>query len=176
QYTFASVVSVAWFATTGFIVQAVGASALHAFGAGRPLLVIRRHLTRVTAALLSAALLGLPVVIVGTRALQHAGFAAYAPALDIMPILYAGGALSAVSIYGYVLLALRRFPLVMMATGVGVVVALAGGFILVLGDPTIADFAWLFLASQLTTASFTIAAGEFVVRRGRFAREAQSGA
>lgn len=165
QYTFASVVTVAWFAVIGFIAQAVGASALHALGAGRALLAVRRHLARVTAALVAGGLAGLPVLILVTRALERNGFQAYAPALEIMPILYAGGAFSAASIYGYVLLALRRFPLVMMATGVGGAIALGGGLVVALGAPTISQFAWVFLVSQLATAGFTVAACEIVVRR-----------
>lgn len=167
QYTFASVVSVAWFAVIGFVTQAVGSSALHEFGAGRSLLSIRRHLARTAAALMVGGLLALPLLVVVVRGLQRTGFEAYGPALEIMPILYAGGAVSAASIYGYVLLALRRFPLLLASTGLGVAVALGGGFALAAGQPTIADFAWLFLASQLSSACFTVAACEFVVRRPR---------
>jgi len=165
QYTFASVVSVAWLALVGVIAQAVGASALHAFGAGRSLLAVRGHLARVTAALIAGGLAGLPVLIFVTRTLERNGFEAYVPALDIMPILYAGGALSAATIYGYVLLALRQFPLVMTAAGLRVAIALGGGLVVALGTPTIAEFAWVFLVSQLASAAFTVAASELAVRR-----------
>jgi O-antigen/teichoic acid export membrane protein len=165
QYTFASVVSVAWFAIVGFVAQAAGASALHAFGAGQALLVIRRRLAQITAALIGGGLLSLPLLLLATRALEANGFASYAPALEVMPILYAGGAVSAATIYGYLLLALRRFPLVLAATGLGGIVAIGGGLALVAGEPTITDFAWLFLASQLVSALFTLTASEVVVRR-----------
>jgi O-antigen/teichoic acid export membrane protein len=165
QYTFASVVSVAWFAVIGFVAQAVGAAALHAFGAGRPLLAVRRDLARVTAGLIGAGLLTLPVLVAVTRVLEHNGFEAYGPALEIMPLLYVGGALSAASIYGYVLLALRRFSLVLWATGVAVAVALGGGFLLVSGSPSITDFAWLFLASLAVGALLRFFAAAAVSRR-----------
>lgn len=165
QYTFAAVISVAWFAVTGFVSQAVGSAELHGLGAGRSVRDVRRRLGTVSGLIVGFGLVGLPLVVGVAHALEKGAYSEYRAALEIVPILYAGGALSAVSIYGYVLLALRRFSLVLLATGLGVVVAIVGGAAISAGSPTIADYAWLFFASQVVTAATTVIAIEVAVRR-----------
>jgi len=167
QYTLAAIVTVAWFALSGFVAQAVGASALHAYGGGAGLSAVRRRVARATASVLGLGLLGLPVVVVGAAWLKDGAFSDYALGMHIVPILYAGGALSAVSIYGYVLLAARRFGLVLAATTSGLVVGLVAGGLLAVGDPTVEGYAWIFLASQAVSAVATIAAAELVHRSHR---------
>lgn len=164
QYTFAAIVSVAWFAATGFVAQAVGASGLYAYGGGLGLSGLRARVGRASATALALGTLGLPLVIGAAAQLKTGAFSDYALGLDVVPILYAGGALTTVSIYGYVLLAARRFGLVLASTGSGLIVILTGGMLLALGNPSVHDYAWLFFASQAVTAIVTIAAVESVHR------------
>lgn len=167
QYTLAAVVTVAWLAAAGFVAQAVGASALHAYGSGLSLSGVRRRVGRASATALGAGALGLPVVIVLVDWLKDGAFSDYARGLDVVPILYAGGALSTVSIYAYVLLAARKFGLVLAATLAGLIVGLGGGIVIALGDPSIEEYAWTFFASQAVAAGVTIVGVELVHRSYR---------
>ena len=124
-------------------------------------------MVRATVIVLIVAAAVLPVIILLTRWLKTAGFAEYSKGLDVVPMLYAGGALTVVSLYGYLLLAMRRYGLVLAATSCGVTAGLAGGVFISLGSPSLADYAWLFLASQAAIASATVAAGEIVYRSHR---------
>lgn len=165
QYTLAAVIALAWFAVTGFVSQAVGASALHDYGAGLALSSVRRRLARASAMVVAVAAAGFPVIVVLSDRLEDAGFAEYEAGLEILPMLYVGGALTAVSLYGYVLLAMRRYGLVLAATSCGVAGGLVGGVLIALGTPSIADYAWLFLATQAVIAVATVAATEFVYHK-----------
>lgn len=167
QYTFAAIVTVAWFAFTGFVAQAVGASALHAYGGGLGLSAIRRRVGRASLIALGLGMLGLPVIIVIAEWLKDGPYSAYGLGLEVVPILYAGGALSTISIYGYVLLAARRFGLVLASAASGLIVGLGGGVLLALGQPSVEGYAWIFLGSQTVTAIATVAAVEFVHRSHR---------
>lgn len=167
QYTFAAIITVAWFAFTGFVAQAVGASALHAYGGGLALSAVRRRVGRASLIALSLGVLGLPLIIIIAGWLKDGPFSAYALGLDVVPILYAGGALSTISIYGYVLLAARRFGLVLASTASGLIVGLGGGMLLAFGHPSVEGYAWLFLGSQIVTAIATVAAVELVHRSHR---------
>jgi O-antigen/teichoic acid export membrane protein len=167
QYTFAAVIAVAWFAVTGFVAQAVGSSALHDYGGGLALSEVRRRVGRACAIVLGLAVAGLPVIVLLTDRLKELGFAQYAAGLDVLPMLYVGGALSAVSLYSYLLLAMRRYGLVLVATSSGVAAGLVGGILIALGSPTLADYAWLFLGSQATIAVATVIAGELVYHSTR---------
>lgn len=167
QYTLAAVIALAWFAVSGFVSQAVGASALHDYGGGLALSSVRRRLGRASAIVVAVAAAGLPVIVVLSDWLKDAGFAEYEAGLDILPTLYVGGALTAVSLYGYVLLAMRRYGLVLAATSCGAAVGLGGGVLIALGTPSIADYAWLFVASQAAIAVATVAASEAVYRTAR---------
>ena len=167
QYTFAAVIALAWFAVTGFVAQAVGASALHDYGGGLALSEVRRRVGRATAIVLGAGTVGLPVVILLAHWLKRAGFSEYAAGLDIVPMLYAGGALTAFSVYGYLLLAVGRYGLVLAAASAGVMVGLGGGLVIALGTPSLEDYAWLCFVSQAATAIATLAAGESVYRSHR---------
>jgi len=164
QYTFAAIVTVAWFAFTGFIAQAVGASALHAYGGGLGLSGVRRRVGLASAGAFALGVIGLPVVVIVAGWLKNGPFSSYAAGLDVLPILYAGGALSTVSIYGYVLLAAHRFGFVLASTASGLAVGLSGAILLALGDPSVEGYAWIFLASQAVTAVTTITAVELVHR------------
>jgi hypothetical protein len=154
-------------AVTGFVSQAVGASALHDYGAGLTLRAVRRRVGRATAIVLGAAIAGLPAVIILAHGSEQIGFSGYSAGLHVVPMLYAGGALTAVSLYGYLLLAMHRYGLVLAATSCGVVTGLGGGCLIALGTPSLRDYAWLFLASQAASAVATVAAGELVYRSHR---------
>ena len=117
--------------------------------------------------MLLVAAAGLPLIITLTHRLKEAGFAEYAAGLDIVPVLYAGGALTAVSLYGYLLLAMRRYGLVLATTSFGVASGLTGGGVIALGTPSLADYAWLFLGSQAAIAVATVVTGELVYRSHR---------
>lgn len=167
QYTFASVVTVAWLAATGFVAQAVGSSALHAFGSGVPLQEVRRRLARATAGVLGIGLIGLPVVLVVTDVADERLFHGYGPGLSIMPILYLGGALSAVSIYGFLLLAAERFARVATASLAGAVTALGSSLAVAVAGASLEGFAWCFVGGQAAFAAATVAIAEVTYSRAR---------
>jgi O-antigen/teichoic acid export membrane protein len=165
QYTFAAIVAVAWFAVTGFVAQAVGASALHAHGGGLPLSALRRRVARAAVVLLAIGALGLPVILVIAHYLSRGAFSTYALGLRALPILYVGGALSSIAIYSYLLLAARRFGLVLVATSSGLAVGIASGLALAIVNPSVVGFAWTFVASQAVTGIATVVAAEYVYRK-----------
>lgn len=165
QYTFAAIVVVGWLAVHGMVSQAVTARALHAYGAGAGTDGVRARLRRSLAAVGLASAAGFPVLLLVTQMLERGPFSEYAVGLQAMPILYAGGALSLLPIYGTLLIVTRRYRLIAVATGIGALVAVAGGFVLSAGDPSINDFAWLLVVSQAAGGVATVIASELAVRR-----------
>ena len=165
QYTFASIVVVAAFAASGILSQLVAPQVLYEHGAGLALRDLRLRMLRITAAIAALSVIGFGVLVGLTELASHGVFEEYSAGLDTMRILYLGGVLAVLNIYGVALWAARRFMLVMWVTAVGVLVALAGGLVLVAGDPTIEDFAWLFVAAQATSTIGMAIATEIVFRR-----------
>ena len=165
QYAFASIVVIAAFAISGIVAQVVGPQVLFEHGAGLNLAGVRRRLLRIVVMLAAAAAVGL-VGLVGLIAVARDGvFAEYGPGLDVMPVLYLGATFAVLNIYGVVLWAAQRFRLVMLMSLLGTLVATVGGLVLVAGEPSLEDFAWLFVGAQGTATLGLAVATELLFRR-----------
>ena len=160
QYTFASLIVIAWLAVSGMLSQAVTPELLHAHGAGASLAEIRRRTMRVTAWVVAGGVAGLGALLLVIPAFEAGAFSEYEAGLNAMPILYLGGLLGGLSIYGTLLLAMRRFYLGTAVAAVSAVVAVGGGIALAVGAPSLNDFAWLFTISQAVVGVGTILAAE----------------
>lgn len=167
QYTFASIVVIAAFAISGIIGQVIGPQVLFEHGAGLELAGVRQRMLRVAAALATAAAAGFAVLLGLIEIARDGLFEEYGPGLDVMPILYLGASFAVLNIYGIVLWAAREFVLVMLTSLLGVAVAGAGGVLLTAGDPSLEDFAWLFVAAQGTSTVAVGLATEVWSRRRR---------
>jgi hypothetical protein len=84
-----------------------------------------------------------------------------------MPILYLGAVFAVLGIYGVVLWAARRFVVVMLLNLLGTVVAIAGGIVISAGEPSLRDFAWLFVAAQGASTIAIVVVTELVLRRSQ---------
>jgi hypothetical protein len=163
QYTLASIVTIAFVVLYAVLYQGLVPQLLYEHGAGLSLRRIRCRLRRFAVTVIGFGALGFPVIIALTRLLRDGPFSEYATGLDAVPILYAGGVAGLLTLYSVLLLAARRFYLTVVSTGLGAIVAVAGGLFLSLGEPSVNDFATLFLVSQLVSAVATIVASELVV-------------
>jgi hypothetical protein len=172
QYTFASLTVISFFVVYAVLYQAFVPQLLYEHGRGLSLLGLRARARRLCLAIVAAGTAGFPIVAALSEWLSRGIFEQYAPAFDLVPILYLGGVASLVPLYSVVVLASRRFYLVALATASGAAVGIVGGFFLLTQAPRIRDFAWLFLISQLVSAVGAIAAAEWVVHTGREMRSA----
>lgn len=174
QYTFASFAVIGWLAITGVLNQAVAPQLLFEYGQGRSLRRVRLHALRVVATVALIGVAGLLMLVAAAAWAKDGVLSDFAPGLDAMLILYVGGLVSVVALPGFLLHALK--PAFSTAAAVlGAVVALAGGVVLSARHPDINDFAWLFVASQATTAVAMLGGVEWVVRRGRIVRHHMPG-
>jgi O-antigen/teichoic acid export membrane protein len=165
QYAFAALVVVAWIAITAMLEQAVAPRLLREYGAGMKLREVRRQAFRVVLAIGLAGLVGLGVLIAIIGPLENGFLAEYEAGLETMPILYAGGLLLVFAFPGFVLHAVRPgFSVV--ASVLAASVSVAGGFILLrFGNPTLAGFAWVFVAGQTAALTAIMIGLEIEVRR-----------
>ena len=165
QYTLASFVVVGWLAVTGILNQAVAPQLLFEYGEGRSLRAVRRHALRITGLIALPGALGLVVLAAAADWAKDGVLAEFGAGLDAMLILYGGGLMSVIALPGFLLHALRP-ALSTVAALLGTLVALTGGLVLSAGQPSINDFAWLFVASQAITTVAMLGSVEWVVRRG----------
>lgn len=165
QYAFASLVVTAWLAISGMVSQVVGPRILEARGAGESLLALRRRLLRLGAIVLAGGAMGFAALLVTTELLGRGAFSEFSPGLVAMRILYLGGLAGMLTIYGLVLLAGRKFFVVTLTSLLGAIVGLVGSVLVSAGEAELNQFAWVFVASQLTVAAATTAATEVLVRR-----------
>jgi len=163
QYTFATIVVTASVAVSGMLNQAVAPQLLFERGGGLSLRGIRRRLLRISGAIVVAGGIGLGLLLLAAATLRGGLLSEYSTGLGAMPVLWVGGIASILAIYGTLLLAARRFVLTMVATFLGMVVALVGGWAVARSDPTVVGFAWVFTASQLVAAAAVAIASELVV-------------
>ncbi|HEX8101855.1 MAG TPA: hypothetical protein VF533_04545 [Solirubrobacteraceae bacterium] len=166
QYTFASLVVATGIVTTGIFKQMVYPKLLFDYGAGMGLPQLRRALRRMVAGIVVVGAAGTVALYLLTHVLEHGLFSEYGPGLRLMPILFAGAAISVVGLYEVILLATRRYYLATGSALVGGVVALAGGFAISLQGPTLTKFAWLFTISQAAGTLSIVLASEWAYRRG----------
>ncbi len=164
QYILASFVVTAWLAVSGMISQALAPQLLFEYGSGFSLARVRRRALRIDAAVLLGGVTGLAALLLARGPLQDGLFRDYAPGLDIMPVLYIGGLLTVLGFPGFILHAIRPV-MTMLASTLGAVIVVFGGFVLTRGDPTLRDFAWLFVAGQAATTAATFLAIELEIRR-----------
>jgi hypothetical protein len=164
QYTFASFVVVAWVAIVGMLNQAAAPQLLFEYGAGATLRNVRWRALRIVALCGLAALAGFVALIALSAAVRDGLLSEYGPGLDAMPIMYLGGVVSMAALPGFLLHAVRP-SLSMLAAALGAVTGVVGGALLAAGDPTINDFAWLFVAAQGVTTVTMLIAVEWLVRR-----------
>jgi hypothetical protein len=164
QYTLASFVVVAWVTVAGMLNQAAAPQLLFEYGAGATLRSVRWRALRIVALCGLAALVGFFVLIGLINVVRDGFLSDYGPGLDAMPIMYVGGVVSMAALPGFLLHAVRP-SLSMLAAALGAVTGIAGGAVLAAGDPTINDFAWLFVAAQGVTTVTMLLAVEWLVRR-----------
>jgi O-antigen/teichoic acid export membrane protein len=149
QYVFATIVVTAWLAVSGIVVQALAPRYLFEHGAGLQLAAVWAKSMRVIAMAAAAGLAGLPVLLVATAALKNGTYAEYRAGLSVMPILYVGGLLYLLTFPGFILAALRPTR-ALAAAAAGAIVAVTGGALVAALGPSLAGFAWVFVASQAT--------------------------
>jgi RimJ/RimL family protein N-acetyltransferase/O-antigen/teichoic acid export membrane protein len=164
QYILASFVVTAWLAVSGMISQALAPQLLFEYGAGLHLAQVRRRALRIDAGLLLAGAVGLAALLLVRGPLEDGPLRDYTPGLDIMPLLYVGGLVSVLRFPGFILNAIRPLATT-LASALGAAIVVVGGFALTRGDPTLRDFAWLFVAGQSATTVATFAAIELEIRR-----------
>lgn len=168
QYAFASLIVTAWLAVSGMVSQVVTPRILEARGAGESLRALRQRLLRLGAVVLVGGAVGFGGLLVTTEFLGRGTFSEFRPGLEAMRILYVGGLAGMLTIYGLVLLAGRRFFVVTLTSLLGAVMGLVGSVLVSSGGAELNQFAWVFVASQVTVAAATVAATEVVVRREGF--------
>jgi O-antigen/teichoic acid export membrane protein len=166
QYAFASLVVVGWIAINGMLEQAVAPRLLTDYGAGTRLPDIRRQAVRIAGALAAAGLAGLALLLLVKGPLTRGFLSEYEVGLDAMPVLWLGGVLMLLSFPGFILHAIRP-SYSLIAAGLAACVAVGGGIALTLGDPSVQDFAWLFVASQATSLLTITTAVGIEARRDR---------
>lgn len=170
QYTFSALVVVAWIAIGGVVNQVVVPQLLFDRGAGADAALLRRKLRRYMGAVVVVGVVGVALLtglieIVGDRV-----FSDFKAGLDIMPIMFAGGAASMLTLPLLVLQALRpRWAL--LVSGSVLMLLTVGSTIVALGEPSLTRFAVVFAGSQLVGALLAVAAVEAVLD-GRRARPA----
>ena len=167
QYALAALVVIAWVAVVSMLEQAVAPRLLREYGAGMTLRALRSEALKVAFAIAGAGLVGLAILLVVVGPLKRGFLSEYADGLEAMPILYLGGLALVLAFPGFVLHAVRPSFSLGVAT-LAASVSVAGGLLLVsTGDPTLNDFAWVFVAAQ-TAALIAITIGvEIEVRRDR---------
>jgi hypothetical protein len=164
QYTFASFIVVAWLAIGGMVSQAVAPQLLFEHGAGLGLRQLRWRALSISGFVVVAGGVGLIVLVALRGWLAQGPFSEYAPAVDVLPILYLGGMLSMLAFPGFILHALRP-TLSTLAAVLGALTAVVGGAVLAAGQPTLTQFAWLFVASQAVSTVVMLGGVEWLVRR-----------
>ncbi len=165
QYALAALVVVAWIAVIAMLEQAVAPRLLREYGAGMKLRALRREALKVSLAIAGAGLVGLGILIALIGPLKRGFLSEYADGLEAMPILYVGGLLLVLAFPGFALHAVRpSFSLV--SSGLAASASIAGGFFLIWrGDPTLTDFAWVFVAGQAAALIAITICLEIEVRR-----------
>jgi hypothetical protein len=149
QYAFASLVVVAWLAIVGMLDQAVAPRLLHDYGAGQSLKEVRNEAIKLAVGFTALGGLGLLALLAVKGPVERGWLSEYAQGLDAMPILWLGGMLMLLAFPAFVLGAIRPTWL-LIASAIAAVVAIGGGAVLAAGDPSLTDFAWLFVASRAT--------------------------
>lgn len=171
QYTFSTLVVVAWIAVAGIVNQVVVPQLLFDRGAGAGATLLRRRIRRYMSAVavvgvVGAALLRGVIELVGDRV-----FGDFEAGLDIMPVMFVGGAASMLSLPVLVLQALRpRWAL--LVSGTVLTLLTAGSTVVALGEPSLTRFAVAFAASQLAGALLAVAAVEAELGGSRSANSA----
>jgi O-antigen/teichoic acid export membrane protein len=163
QYIFATIVVTAWVALSGILTQALAPKYLFEHGAGLPLRAVRRSALRVLARALIGGAVMLPLLFLALAAARRGAFADYRAGLDVMPILFLGGLLNLLAFPGFILAALKP-SLATAAAAAGATAAVGGGALLTRLEPDLADFAWLFVASQATVLVVVLGSVELLVR------------
>lgn len=167
QYTLASLITVAFAVVYGILSQAIFPQLLFERAQGLSFSALGRRIRLMTCALLLGGAALAPFFWIGTSWIRDHGLERYSTGIAVMRILYVGGCLSLVAIYSVILLAARRFHLVMSISATAAGAGLATGAIVAATRPSLNGFAWTFVATQLIAALGFVAAGEREVRRQR---------
>jgi O-antigen/teichoic acid export membrane protein len=153
QYAFAALVVVAWIAIVAMLEQAVAPRLLREYGSGMSLREVRRQAVRVALSLAAAGAAGLALLIALIGPLEDGFLSSYADGLRVAPILYVGGLLLVMSFPGFVLHAIRP-SFSALASALAASVSVGGAALLVLlADPSLNEFAWVFVAGQAAALS-----------------------
>jgi len=163
QYVFAALAVTVWLAITGIAGQMAMPQLLYEYGGGLPLSGLRRRTARLVGLGAAAGLAGLALLLAVRGPVGEALFPQFTRGLELMPILYAGGLLTFVAFYGFILQELRP-RLATVATGAGALVQCAGGVALAASDASLTAYAWLFVAAQLTATVLLLALTERAIR------------
>lgn len=165
QYTFASIVVTVALTLSAMIGQLVAPQILFEHGAGLSLRGVRARMLRITALIAAGGLAGFGLLLVATELARDGIFSEFEPGIDAMRILYIGGVFTVLNIYSIGLWAARRFVTVMVTTSLGLAVAVIGGILITAGNPSLNDYAWLFVAAQGTSTIALALATELTLRR-----------
>ena len=166
QYAFAALIVVAWIAVTAMLEQAVAPRLLREYGSGMTLEELRRQALKASLTIGGAGLLGLAVLIAVIGPLERGFLAQYSDGLEVMPILYLGGLLLVLAFPGFALHAVRPSFSVVASALAASVSAAGSALVIWLGDPTLTQFAWVFVAAQATALLVITIALEIEIRRG----------
>jgi hypothetical protein len=112
---------------------------------------LRRQAIRVSATIAGAGTLGLLVLLAIVGPLKDGALSSYRQGLEIAPILYAGGLLLILAFPGFILHAIRPGFSLLASGAAATVSAGTCALMLGLGNPSLADFAWAFVAGQATS-------------------------
>lgn len=159
QYTFSALVVVAWIAIGAIVNQVVVPQLLFDRGAGVDATLLRRQIRRYMGAVVVVGVAGVALLAGLIELLGDRVFGDFEAGLDIMPIMFAGGAASMLALPLLVLQALRpRWAL--LVSGSVLALLTVGSTVVSLGEPSLTRFAVVFAGSQLAGALLAVAALE----------------
>ena len=164
QYTFASVVLVASISVQATINQVIPPRLLFERGGGLSLTDLLQRLNRLAAKIVGAGVAGFALLIAVIGLMRNTLFSEYSAALDVMPILYVGAVLGLMAIYEVELIAARRFRMIVLINGTGLIVALTAAVLVTVAGPSLTAYAWVFVVGRAVTALALAVAAVTVTR------------
>lgn len=164
QYTFATLVSLAMLNAWAVLYSIIPSQLLRRYGAGDSIYAIRARLIQILRSLGVASLAGLGCVEVFVEMAPSLGFSSYQEGLNLMPILFIGGALTLFSVYDVLLQAGGRYGLTLVPPLVGAVLLVLGSGLLAASHAPLTAFAWLFVGSRAVMLGALIVATEWTLR------------